>query len=151
MFYEVFSKSMVSLIAGVLVLLTYLALKQTVITGPFYFLLPLPAIIIYFWRRCETKFRNHSKTLSIHSAIKTDRRSKHASFFQYSEQPYPFRKDSNVSAVESDVPSAELQAFKDFSVELYRQPSLSAGELKPEPYRRPANKDFSSSKSDVVS
>ena len=63
MFYSIFSKSMISLIGGVVVLLTYLALKLTVITGPFYFLLPLPFLIIYFWRKCEGDFKNHSKVI----------------------------------------------------------------------------------------
>lgn len=137
MFYEVFSKSMISLIGGVVVLLTYLALKQTVITGPFYFLLPLPAIIIYFWRRCETKFRGPSKSPSIHSAVKSDRRSKHASFFEVSERPTPAaRMESNGSVVELQETS-EYGGPK-FSLDLYRQPSLSTGQLVPEPYRRTA-------------
>ena len=55
LWYEVFNKSMISLNGGIIILLFYLALKQTVITGPFYFLLPLPFIVIYFWRRCDQR------------------------------------------------------------------------------------------------
>ena len=73
LWYEVFNKSMISMMGGTGILLSYLALKQTVVTGPIYFLLPLPFMVIYFWRRCDSKFKNHSQTLSIHRSVKLDR------------------------------------------------------------------------------
>jgi hypothetical protein len=57
MWYAVFNRSMVALIAGVLTLLCYLAIRMTFISGPFYLLLPLPLMIAYFWRHCDKRIR----------------------------------------------------------------------------------------------
>ena len=60
MWYAVFNRSMVALIAGVLTLLCYLAIRMTFVSGPFYLLLPLPVLIGLFWHHCEKRIRTPS-------------------------------------------------------------------------------------------
>ncbi len=57
MWYAVFSRSMVVLLAGVCTLLCYLAIRMTFTTAPFYLLLPLPVLILLFWHHCEKRIR----------------------------------------------------------------------------------------------
>ena len=59
MWYAVFSRSLIALLFAAFTLLGYLSLElnQTYLAGPFYFLLPLPFSIIYFWHYCEAKFK----------------------------------------------------------------------------------------------
>ena len=59
MWYAVFSRSLIALLFAAFTLLGYLSLElnQTYLAGPFYFLLPLPLSIIYFWHYCEAKFK----------------------------------------------------------------------------------------------
>lgn len=57
MWYAVFNRSMVVLIAGVCTLLCYLAIRMAFISGPFYLLLPLPVLIGLFWRHCDKKIK----------------------------------------------------------------------------------------------
>lgn len=61
MWYAVFNRSMVSILCGALTLLGYLGLRKASYSGPFYVLLPLPFLIIYFWRWCNKKFYLPSK------------------------------------------------------------------------------------------
>lgn len=62
MWYAVFTRSLVALLFASLTLLTYLSLElqQTYFAGPFFFLLPLPLCIVYFWTYCEGKFKKQS-------------------------------------------------------------------------------------------
>jgi hypothetical protein len=73
MWYAVFNRSMVALMAGVLTLLGYLGIRETFFSGPFYLLAPLPFCISYFWYKCEDRF----KTASMVSA--TTRKVSHSS------------------------------------------------------------------------
>lgn len=57
MWYAVFSRSMVVLLAGVCTLLCYLAIRMTYTTAPFYLLVPLPVLILLFWHHCEKRIR----------------------------------------------------------------------------------------------
>jgi hypothetical protein len=57
MWYAVFNRSMVALMAGVLTLLGYLGIRETFFSGPFYLLAPLPFCISYFWYKCEDRFK----------------------------------------------------------------------------------------------
>jgi hypothetical protein len=60
MWYAVFNRSMVALMAGVLTLLGYLGIRETFFSGPFYLLAPLPFCITYFWYKCEDRFKTAS-------------------------------------------------------------------------------------------
>jgi hypothetical protein len=73
MWYAVFNRSMVALIAGVVTLLGYLGIRETFFSGPFYLLAPLPFCISYFWYKCEERFKVASMSLSLESAIDLDR------------------------------------------------------------------------------
>lgn len=64
MWYAVFDYSMLALIAGVVTLACYLAIRQTFVSGPFYAILPLPVIICYFWRHCNTVFKRPASVRS---------------------------------------------------------------------------------------
>ena len=57
MWYAVFNRSMVVLMAGVCTLLCYLAIRMSYTSAPFYLLLPLPGLIILFWHHCEKRIR----------------------------------------------------------------------------------------------
>lgn len=62
MWYAVFARSLVALLFAVCTLLGYLALdlNNSYYAGPFFFLLPLPFCIFYFWNYCEGKFKKQS-------------------------------------------------------------------------------------------
>lgn len=57
MWYAVFDRTMLALLCGVFTLLCYLAIRQTYVSGPFYAILPLPVMVLYFWRYCNSSFR----------------------------------------------------------------------------------------------
>lgn len=57
MWFAVFNRAMVSLIAGLMTLLCYLLLQSKHEAGPFYTLLPLPFFISYFWNHCENRIK----------------------------------------------------------------------------------------------
>ena len=59
MWYMVFNFSLIGLLFATATLLGYLGLhfKDTYSSGPFFFLLPLPVCIIYFWNLCDHKFK----------------------------------------------------------------------------------------------
>ena len=57
MWYAVFNRSMVVLIAGVSTLLCYLAIRMTYTSAPFYLALPLPGLLILFWHHCDKKIK----------------------------------------------------------------------------------------------
>jgi len=135
--YSIFSKSMISLIGGVLVLLAYIILKATsnqiqgaTVNGPLYCLLPLPIFILYFWRDCENRFKNHSKEISLHSAAKIDRSV--ASRMEENRRRSP--STSSDASVTSFLATSTDTLFP--VVNLYKQPSLIEPPLTPEPYRR---------------
>ena len=65
MWYAVFNRSMVALIAGVLTLLGYLGIRETFFSGPFYLLAPLPFCITYFWYKCEDRFKTASMVRTV--------------------------------------------------------------------------------------
>ena len=50
-------QSMVALILGTCTLLCYLTIRKTFLSGPFYFLLPLPVCIYYFWRHTSAQLK----------------------------------------------------------------------------------------------
>jgi hypothetical protein len=62
MWYDVFTRSLVALLFASVTLLGYLSLElqQSYYAGPFWFLVPLPIGIIYFWRYTEDKFKKQS-------------------------------------------------------------------------------------------
>lgn len=111
MWYAVFNRSMVALIAGQFTLLGYLGLRETFFTGPFYLLAPLPFCITYFWYNCDERFKKASIGLSLESAIDID------------------AKVAQQNAAGFDAP------INTFQPALFRQPSLAEGRLKPQPYR----------------
>jgi hypothetical protein len=55
-------RSLICLLFAVATLLGYLSLQlgMTYFAGPFFFLLPLPLVIIYFWHYCDVKFKKAS-------------------------------------------------------------------------------------------
>jgi len=110
MWYAVFNRSMVSLMLGSLTLVGYLGLqlKNSLFSGPFYAIIPLPMLILYFWYICDRKFKSPSENLSLEYAVELDR----------------LNQAHHTSPVES------------FTEDLYRQPSLAEGPVVPDVYRR---------------
>eukprot|EP01041_Mallomonas_annulata_P001199 gene1199-2331_t len=111
MWYAVFNRSMVALMLGSLTLVGYLGLqlKNSLFSGPFYAIIPLPAFILYFWYYCDNKFKSPSENLSLEFAVELDR----------------MNRTQKSSPMDSS-----------FSPSLYRQPSLAEGLAAAEPYRR---------------
>jgi calcium permeable stress-gated cation channel len=62
MWYAVFNRSLVALMFAILTLLGYLGLRigKDYARGPFFFLLPVPFGIIYFWRYVDNRFKKTS-------------------------------------------------------------------------------------------
>ena len=63
MWFAVFNRAMICLIAGIFSLLCYLLIRSNYTIGPFYLLLPLPFFIFYFWYHCEHRIRGPSQVL----------------------------------------------------------------------------------------
>ena len=114
MWYAVFNRSLISLFFASLTLLGYLSvqLSETYFAGPFFFFLPLPWCILYFWHYCNLKFEKVSKNLSFAFAKELDIRNN-----ERKEAGKPIPHDS-------------------FTPICYRQPSLTEKEVYPEPYRK---------------
>lgn len=119
MWYAVFNRSLVSLIFASITLLGYLSLElgESYYAGPFYFMLPLPFALIYFWIYCDNKFRKASMHLSLDFSKEIDHRNEE-------------RKNNGRST-----------PLDTFTPELYKQPSLVEGEVYPEAYRRYGDED----------
>jgi hypothetical protein len=63
MWYAVFNRSLLALLFANITFLAYLGLhlkEGFYAEGPFYFLLPCPICILYFWHYCDTKFKSVS-------------------------------------------------------------------------------------------
>jgi hypothetical protein len=114
MWYAVFNRSIVALIFASLTTLAYLGLElnDTYFAGPFYFLLPLPFGLMYFWYYCDSKFRQISLHLPLNLSKGIDQRTVED---KRNYRPTP---------------------LDTFSPLLYRQPALSEGLVYPEAYRR---------------
>lgn len=110
MWYAVFNRSMIALICAATTLTCYLGFRRSFFYGPFYFTLPLPFLIAYFWLHCENRFKETSLSLSLESAIELDRRTYAKRMAGYPSHPT-------------------------FNPKLFRQPSLAEGPLRPAPYR----------------
>jgi hypothetical protein len=108
MWYAVFNRSMVALIAGVITLWGYLGIRQTFYSGPFYLLAPLPFCISFFWYKCEERFKVPSMTLSLESALEID------------------RETTERAALGLSIPQ------NTFATDLFRQPSLAEGMIVPQ-------------------
>ena len=122
MWYAVFTRSMIALLCGMVTLICYLGIRKTNISGPFYALIPLPVLIIFFWYYCESKFRNTSTSLSLESAIDLDKKS-------------------------AELSKEGIDPFMSFQTKQFRQPSLADGPLRPAPYRKESpNGPWSASK-----
>lgn len=128
MWYAVFNRSLIALIFAALTLLGYLALDltSTYFAGPFFFLLPLPFCIAYFWSYCEAKFKKQSMNLSLAFAKELDYRNKE-------------RKTAG-KVVPHDL----------FRPEAYRQPSLTESQVFPEPYRIDGSEDVLNRTTDLA-
>jgi len=111
MWYAVFDRTMLALFCGVLTLLCYLAIRQTYVSGPFYAILPLPLIVLYFWKYCNKVFRGPANQLSVEKAIELD------------------------AAIALKKLQHESTPEESFSPTLFRQPSLVEGRLRPAAYR----------------
>lgn len=105
MWYTIFGRSLICLMGGVIALICYLGIRQTFYSGPFYFVLPLPVFIYWFWGYCDDLFKDPSIKLSLESAILLD------------------KEVSN------------LTKQKSFKITTFRQPSLIQKDIKPAPYR----------------
>lgn len=67
--FAVFDRCMVAQICGALTVAGYLGIRKSHYSGPFYFTLPLPAFLLYFWYKCDKQYRAPS-TVSNLFAIK---------------------------------------------------------------------------------
>jgi hypothetical protein len=58
MFYAVFNRSMVGILFASIVMIAYFGmdLSQSYHWGPFFFLMPLPVGLLYFWHYCDSLF-----------------------------------------------------------------------------------------------
>jgi hypothetical protein len=117
MWYATFDRTLVILIGAVIIFIGYVAIRTEAEAfdngyipefkfGPFWFTIPLPFMISFFWRSCHETFMIPSQSLSIDSAVKID------------------------AAHKARAPE------KNFSDKCYRQPDLAEPQLRPEPYRR---------------
>lgn len=63
MWYAVFSRSIICMLFASFTMLGYLSLQlqDSYFSGPFFFCLPLPFVLLYFWHYCEEKFKQPSE------------------------------------------------------------------------------------------
>eukprot|EP00981_Chlorochromonas_danica_P012618 scaffold5218_cov150-Ochromonas_danica.AAC.10 len=112
MWHVLYDQSLLVLICGISVLVCYMGIRQTYISGPFYALLPLPAAIAVFWRRSRASLSLPARQLSLERAKEIDR-----AMQQRAVHGLPTPQNT----------------FRPF---IYRQPSLTEGPLAPSLYRR---------------
>jgi len=111
MWYSVFNRSMTALIGGMLTLLCYMGIRETYLSGPFYVLIPLPLLLMYFTSKVEKKFKELAENLSLEQALDID---------------HEVVVNSNIGVVPPH------QSFQPY---LYRQVSLKEACMKPAHYR----------------
>lgn len=113
MWYAVFHYTMVAMEFAACTLVGYLSLQLTDprMAGPFFFTLPLPFCLIYFGSYCEKMFLRASMSLSYGFAKELDLR------------------DQERRRLGKSTP------HDTFSKTCYRQPSLTEGNVYPEPFR----------------
>jgi hypothetical protein len=114
MWYKVFSQALTALFFSTITLLGFFSLQfqETLFAGPFFFLLPLPLFILYFYSYCDNKFKVKTLSLSLDYAKEIDHRN--------------IERKAGGKPIPHDT----------FSQRTYRQPSLWEPKLYPEPYRR---------------
>ena len=115
MWYAVFRRSMVALLAGVFVLICYMAIRRSFLSGPFYLLLPLPFCIIRFWTVCESHHKARSQVLSLEAANELD------------------KQDGRKSMAEGGIGASPCDAFQ---TDLFISSALTEDQVLPAPYRR---------------
>jgi hypothetical protein len=115
MWYAVFRRSMVALLAGVFVLICYMAIRRSFLSGPFYILLPLPFCIIRFWTVCESHHKARSQVLSLEGANELD------------------KHDERKSVAEGGVEASPCDKFQ---MDLFISSALTEDQVLPAPYRR---------------
>lgn len=120
MWYAVFNRSVIALVFASCTLLGYLSmqLNESDMAGPFFFLLPLPFILFYFMKFCDGKFKKASMNLS-----------------------YGFARELDHRNTERKV-AGKTTPHDTFREACYRQPSLTEGDVLPEPYRNDGNYDI---------
>jgi len=69
--YRLYRYSMLGLMAGTIVFMAFMGIKEGVSQGPL--LVPLPIIIYMSWRYTERRFKDQSKNLAFASAVKQER------------------------------------------------------------------------------
>ncbi len=125
MFYEVVSKSMVSLMFASLCLLGYLSMQNeaemvSYFSGPCLFTMPLPFIIYHYWHVLEKKFKRQSENLSLLFAKECDE--------QNQEQIKSINETNDRINALSDSPTPaprfDIPKLFNFSHSLYRQVSI---------------------------
>ena len=70
LWYRIYQYAMTGLLAGNIVFITYMGIKEGVSQGPL--LVPLPLIIIVCWRHTETQFKFQSEAMPFDLAIRDD-------------------------------------------------------------------------------
>lgn len=122
MWYAVFNRSLIALLFATVSLLGYLGLHIAdefhTARGPFFFLLPLPFGIAYFWHYCDARFKKTSMDLSFGLAKQLD---------HYNRS----RKDAGLAIPQDH-----------FKKHLFRQPTLTEPPQYPEPYRKEGEYGF---------
>lgn len=111
LWYKLYQYSMVALLAGTVVFITYMGIKEGVSQGPL--LVPLPLIILMCWRHTEMQFKNQSQSMPFDLAIRDD--------FSHNG---------------ADGNGWQAPKYADFSPEFMKQPNLVCpAEIFPYPYR----------------
>jgi hypothetical protein len=136
MWYAVFDRSMLVLVCGVFTLLCYLAIRQTFSSGPFYAILPLPLIIVLFWRHCNSKFKVPAKVRTFKCvSMLLSKNINDIDVFLIIKNLSLERAIEIDKAVRQRAENDETVPHDTFSATLFRQPAMAEGRLKPASYR----------------
>jgi hypothetical protein len=109
-FYSLYNRAMVVLMASIITLIAYMAIREGVSQTPC--LVPLPFIIFYYWRKIHREYFAASQYLSLEKAVELDQQQQE----QQAEDPQ-----------QTDVASFDQQMFV--------QPTLIEPPQEPEEYR----------------
>ena len=139
--FKLFEYSMFTLMGGMSTLVCYMAIRRSFLSGPFYCLIPLPALIYFYQKHCEDAYKLPSIAISLESAVRIDQQStaetenprkKRVVSVSMDEESETLRKSFTEGKLKTNK-EMETEAFRD---DLYKQPCLEEALLTPLPYRR---------------
>lgn len=122
--YKLYRYSMLGLMAGTIVFMAFMGIKEGVSQGPL--LVPLPIIIYMSWRYTERRFKAQSQNLAFGSALKQERSSSGNDLSSMSTNPASAWSDHRASDSEGRIfDDMHLHNEPESSIDAHHEPERS--------------------------